>query len=48
MKISAGQAKQTISLIGDKALAYKDGRPEVRRYDACFYEINSAADDVDF
>ena len=45
MKIIAGQTPQTISLVDESALAYKEGRPSVRRYDSCFYEISAATDD---
>ena len=31
--------KQTISLIGNNSLRFKEGRPEERAYDACYYEI---------
>jgi hypothetical protein len=47
MAISAKQTKQTISLVGDVALSYKEGRPLVRKYEACFYEINAATDETD-
>ena len=45
MKISAGKDKQKISLVGESSLAYRDGRPDVRKYDACFYEISANIDD---
>ena len=48
MRLEASTTKQTISLSGDKALAYRDGRPDVRKYDACYYEIGASADDSDF
>lgn len=48
MRIEAGQTKQTISLTGDSALAYRDGRPDVRKYDACYYEISASQSDQDF
>ena len=41
MGILAGKFKKIISLTGERALRYKEGRPNVRAYDSCFYEINS-------
>lgn len=43
MVLRATEEQQTISLLGDAALQYKDGSPSVRRADSCFYELASAA-----
>ena len=48
MGISAGETKQKISLLGNKALKYNEGSPKDRRYDACFYEITADESDQDF
>ena len=49
MKLSAKLKRQTISLVKDKALKYKEGLPNVRSYDACYYEINTEpADDKEY
>ena len=48
MKLSAGETKQSISLVGDKALRFKEGSPKERRYDSCFYEISADEVDKDF
>ena len=42
MKLNTKPERQRISLIGNKSLQYKEGRPDVRRYDSCYYEISSA------
>lgn len=44
MRISAieGDGFQKIDLTGDKALKFREGRPDVRAYDSCFYEVESA------
>lgn len=44
MKIEASFEKQTISLVGDNALQFAEGRPDVRSYDSCYYEIASKID----
>ena len=41
MKLYAKRTKQSISLIGENALRYQEGRPEERSYDACYFEISS-------
>ena len=41
MGILAGKFKKIISLTGKRALRYKEGRPNIRAYDSCYYEINS-------
>jgi len=43
MVLKATAEQQTISLLGDAALQYKDGSPSVRKADSCFYEIAPAA-----
>jgi len=46
MKINADLTKQSISLVGDTALQYIEGRPDVRSYDSCFYEIGSKVENT--
>lgn len=41
MGILAGKFKKIITLTDKRALKYKEGRPEIRAYDSCYYEINS-------
>ena len=45
MKITAGKDTQKISLLGPQALLYRNGKPAVRRYDACYYEISTIVND---
>ena len=42
MALKATAKPQTLSLLGDAALQYKDGPPSVRKADSCFYEIAPA------
>jgi len=42
MSLKANDAYgEWISLTGDKSLRFKEGRPNVRAYDSCFYEVGS-------
>lgn len=45
MTIYATFKKQIIRLDGPMQLKYVEGRPEVRRYDACYYEIKHDLED---
>lgn len=40
MKLFIDREPKTISLVGNNALKYREGKPEVRAYDSCYYEIN--------
>ena len=42
MRLYANGTKQTISLVGENQLQYREGKPKDRAYDSCFYEIHSA------
>lgn len=42
LKAIEGDGVQKISLEGANALGFREGRPNVRAYDSCFYEVGSA------
>ena len=44
MKLYVDKIPRTISLIHNNALKYREGRPNVRAYDACYYEINASSE----
>ena len=46
MRLDAEFTKQTISLLKGNSLQYVVGRPEVRAYDSCYYEIGSKIENV--
>ena len=40
MKVYVDENPRTISLRENNALKYREGRPQIRSYDSCYYEIN--------
>jgi len=44
MKLIVDESPRTISLKQNKALRYREGRPKVRSYDSCYYEINASSE----
>ena len=40
MKLYVDEKPRTISLRENYALKYREGRPQIRSYDSCYYEIN--------
>ena len=37
-------ANSNIKVVQSKGMKYREGRPNYRQYDACFYQINSKQD----